>query len=97
MSQVHEEFDLKATQPDRDTLRATMPATAETKDLFVSLFGPGVRLVYAEEGGQVVSSKARQPDESFRVALTASQYIRLGEIGDEYLQSMTAAKAGNGK
>ena len=98
MSRVHEEFDTAAASPSvSDRLRETMPATAEAKDLFVGLFGDGVRVIYAEEAGQVIKAKVWKPDSEYRAALTPSQFIRIGEMGDEYYQAMTEAKKSNGK
>jgi hypothetical protein len=98
MSQVHEEFEMQQTKPEavRDELREAMPATAASKDLFVRLFGEGVRIVYAEEGDLVIKTKRWQPDTAYRAALTPTQFMRLGVMGDEYFQAMTEAKA-NGK
>lgn len=46
------------TEEDKKELfRAEFPESAAAADLFRELFGPGVRLVYAEENGKTISKK----------------------------------------
>jgi len=41
----------------RELFRAEFPESAAAADMFRELFGPGVRLVYAEENGKTVGRK----------------------------------------
>lgn len=79
------------TAAKRDRLRADMPMAAAVVDEFRAVFGDGVRVLLAEEGGKVVKSKYWRPDDP-RKQVTPSQFLATSRADKEWRAALEDAR-----